>query len=127
MNVAYRPDRRLLVLASLVVVLSLAGLTRLGARDGGQPSFDVHTETFSGDVQEVLPAGHYTYFRLRDGQAAERWVVVPGTSHRDADQLRVRSFGRRHDFHSNRLGRDFDDLYFVSVLPPEPDEESKLP
>ena len=98
-------------------------MTRLGARGGGRPSFDIHTETFSGEVQEVLPAGNYTYFRMGDGSGGQRWVVIPSASHRDATHLQVRSFGLRHDFHSNRLGRDFDDLYFASVL----STESELP
>ncbi|NUP05676.1 MAG: hypothetical protein HOW73_06405 [Polyangiaceae bacterium] len=70
---------------------------------------------FAGDVVEMLPAGRYTYFRLRVAEDDERWVVVSDRDHRDATRLSVRSNSVRRDFASRRLGRSFPILHFSSI------------
>lgn len=119
LTVTLRPHTRRAALWALVAVLCAGGLALASRDGGGRPSFDIHTETFEGEVAEVLEAGNYTYFALVDQGGVRRWVVTPGGQYRGATRLRVRSFGRRHGFESERLRRRFDDLYFVSVLEPE--------
>jgi hypothetical protein len=77
--------------------------------------FDV-AETFSGRVDAVLDAGHYTYFLLHVGEGDDRWVAVAGREHRQTERLTVEAFGRRRDFVSRRLDRSFTELYFGSVV-----------
>ncbi len=74
-------------------------------------------ERLEGEVRELAPAGHYTYLRV--GEPGD-WAVVMGhveVSLGDAISLRVQ--GSQDDFHSRRLGRDFERLYFASVAPPK--------
>ena len=79
----------------------------------GPPSVESDPASFSGTVREVLPAGPYTYLRLRVAEGDERWVVVQGDP--DRERVTVHSYGRRRDFVSRRLGRTFDELYFASL------------
>ena len=72
-------------------------------------------ERISGTVEEALPAGPYTYFRLRVGEGDDRWVVVSGRDHRDAAHLTVDTHGRQREFVSRRLDRTFDELHFASI------------
>ena len=68
-------------------------------------------ESLEGVVAEVLLAGHYTYVRVGDA-----WAVVMGSldaSPGEAIHLQVQ--GSQRDFHSRRLDRDFERLYFASV------------
>jgi len=75
--------------------------------------------SIAGVVQEVLATGHYTYFRIRPEQGADRWAVVFGaTASQPGDPLSLRVHGHSADFHSRRLGRDFKDLYFAGLADP---------
>lgn len=74
-------------------------------------------ERFDGTVEEVLPAGSYTYFRLRVAEGDERWVVISGRADRDAERLAVSTFAHHEDFVSKRLDRSFHNLYFAAIEP----------
>ncbi|MBC8070794.1 MAG: hypothetical protein IAG13_20880 [Deltaproteobacteria bacterium] len=74
-------------------------------------------ERFGGTVEEVLPAGSYTYFRLRVAEGDERWVVISGAADRDAERLAVATFSHHEDFVSRRLDRSFHNLYFAAIDP----------
>src|SRR5688500_10277001 len=70
--------------------------------------------TFVGVVDEVLPAGGYTYLRVRT-DAGDRWVATMGPGAAIGSTISVKNMGTRHDFHSRRLGRRFDTLAFGIV------------
>ena len=64
-----------------------------------------------GSVREVMPAGHYTYLRVEDD-----WAVVMGALEVKAgDPIHLRVQGTQRDFHSRRLDRSFERLFFASV------------
>lgn len=70
-------------------------------------------DMLEGVVQELEPAGHYTYVRV--GEPGD-WAVVMGrldVGLGEAITLRVQ--GSKDDFHSRRLGRDFERLFFASI------------
>jgi hypothetical protein len=70
--------------------------------------------TIEGEVEERVPAGPYLYLRVRSAEA-EHWVVaLKGTVPTRRD-VRMTVLGHTRDFHSARLGRDFDELLFVVV------------
>ncbi len=94
----------------------LAGCAHDAAtRDGAGEAVPGEGASFTGDVVEMLPAGRYTYYRLRVAEGDERWVVVSDKEHRDASRLSVRSNSVRRDFASSRLGRSFAVLHFSSI------------
>ncbi|MEM7151269.1 MAG: hypothetical protein AAF799_00430 [Myxococcota bacterium] len=71
----------------------------------------------SGVIRECLPAGGYTYLRLELDDGAFPWVVTMAKSIEPGQRVAVESLGTKHDFHSNRLDRDFDELVFGIVRP----------
>ena len=74
-------------------------------------------DVLEGEVREVAAAGHYTYLRV--GEPGD-WAVVMGkvdVSLGEAISLRVQ--GSQDDFHSRRLGRDFERLFFASLATPK--------
>jgi hypothetical protein len=75
------------------------------------PNFELKHEGFSGAVQSMFEAGPYTYFNLRLADGNSRWVVVLDRTHRAAKWLAVNSYGLRRRFKSERLGREFDEVY----------------
>ena len=85
----------------------------------GRPSIDpVEPTSLSGRVRSVLRAGHYTYVQLQT-TAGPTWVVTPARLQLDEGQTAAFAvFGRREDFHSRRLQRDFDALWFGSLREP---------
>lgn len=87
-----------------------------GRVGSGRPEFVKQQGAFEGMVEEVLPAGSYTYFSVRLDSGESRWaVVLGGKEQRDSDRLRFKSFGIRHNFPSPRLNREFDEIYFCSL------------
>jgi len=70
-------------------------------------------EQLAGRIEERLVAGSYVYLAIRGRDGELRWAVVLGAAPPvDADVALV-STGRRTDFHSPRLGRDFAVLHFA--------------
>ncbi|WP_437934170.1 hypothetical protein [Sorangium sp. So ce341] len=67
-----------------------------------------------GRVEERLPAGSYTYFAVRAGEALT-WAVTVGDAPPPGTPVQVRSMGRRTNFHSSRLARTFPELVFGVV------------
>lgn len=88
------------------------------ASETGMPAMRAaEIDRLEGEVRELAPAGHYTYLRV--GEPGD-WAVVMGhvdVSLGDAISLRVQ--GSQDDFHSRRLGRDFERLFFASVATPK--------
>jgi len=81
------------------------------------PSLDpTDINTLGGVVHELQSAGHYTYVRVGAPGTDGDWAVVLGaleTSLGAAITLSVQ--GSQTDFHSRRLDRDFEQLFFASV------------
>jgi hypothetical protein len=69
----------------------------------------------SGVVEERLAAGSYVYLALRGDDGERRWVVLMGAAPPLGATARLVSMGRRHDFRSPRLGREFAELHFAVV------------
>lgn len=88
------------------------------AAPAGMPAIEAaEIDMLEGRVRELESAGHYTYLRIGD---PGDWAVVMGkvdVSLGDAISLRVQ--GSQDDFHSRRLGRDFERLFFASVANPK--------
>jgi hypothetical protein len=72
----------------------------------------------SGDVRQELSAGRYTYYLLKAGDGAERWVVVADRTHRGAKRLTVDGCRSRRDFFSRHLDRRFAVLEFCAIPSP---------
>ena len=74
-------------------------------------------QVLEGRVEDVQVAGHYTYLRIGKDQGRQRWAVVIGRpTARVGDALRLKVHGSKTDFHSRRLNRDFDEVFFARVL-----------
>jgi hypothetical protein len=72
----------------------------------------------SGRVVERLPAGGYTYLRVRpDGGDADVWLAMLAGSAPPGDEVEAVAMGKTANFHSRRLGRSFDLLLFASAVP----------
>jgi hypothetical protein len=69
---------------------------------------------FDGIVRERLPAGTYVYLAVEHDQRL-RWVATTGSTAEPGTPVHVQSMGMRHDFHSRRLSRTFDELVFGVV------------
>jgi hypothetical protein len=67
----------------------------------------------SGVVEERLVAGSYVYLALRGADGERRWVVLMGAAPPLGASAQVVSMGRRADFRSARLGREFAELHFA--------------
>lgn len=65
-----------------------------------------------GRVEEVLPAGGYTYLRVGE---PERWLVVLGEGVAPGREVAWTAYARVHDFPSRRTGRRFDELWFATT------------
>lgn len=83
----------------------------------GMPSIEeTRVETLGGVVQEVQSAGHYTYVRIGAPGSEGDWAVVMGALDTAPGEVLTLSVqGSQHDFHSRRLDRDFEQLFFASV------------
>lgn len=76
--------------------------------------------TVDADVVESVPAGSYLYLRIVENRR-EHWVAtLTSTAPKGVSRVRVQVFGRAKDFHSKRLGRDFEELWFAAVQPAVP-------
>lgn len=79
---------------------------------------------FEGIVRERLPAGSYLYLAVEHGDRL-RWIATTGSDAELGTRVRVQSMGVRHDFHSRRLHRSFDELVFGVVVPAANPERTK--
>lgn len=92
------------------------------AATGSQPAFlaglDPAGGPFTGAIHETIAAGGYLYQNVIDADGNAHWVV---SLRRDeiGHRVRVRPFGRAHDFVSKKTGRTFDSLIFAIVTPEE--------
>lgn len=81
------------------------------------PSIEpTEVEMLGGVVHEVLSAEHYTYVRVGAPGTDGDWAVVMGAL--DAvtgEAITLSVQGSQHHFHSRRLDRDFERLFFASV------------
>jgi hypothetical protein len=72
-------------------------------------------EEFVAEVEERVPAGSYTYYRLnRRGRSV--WAVTMGQGP-TSRKVRVKAMGQRDSFYSKRLKRTFDSLLFAIIRP----------
>lgn len=115
--------KRSALLLSACILVVIAGVAWwAAATEPASPSNPLQGEAsratlrLEGRVVERLPAGMYLYLRVRSGEV-EHWVVTLGaTAPPPADvQVQIEGFARARDFHSRRLNRVFDDLWFGSV------------
>lgn len=75
-----------------------------------------HVRDGHGRVVERLQAGSYGYLRL-DEEPRESWFVVMGTAPSIGTKLKFRTYAVANDFHSPRLKRRFERIYFTSIKP----------
>jgi hypothetical protein len=68
-----------------------------------------------GTVDERLAAGPYVYLRLRESDGSEAWLVSLKATTPKQDHVRALVLGQAHHFHSARLQRDFEPLFFAAV------------
>lgn len=115
--------RMVLVLALLTASALLgAGISRW-AEPAAHP-FAQHAldrtlwSALTGTVQERIPAGPYTYLRVRSAEH-DVWVVGLTAGSPRSDAVRVTVVGRADAFRSRRLQRTFDELLFGIVRPAE--------
>lgn len=73
-----------------------------------------------GRPAERLRAGAYTYVRVIDDQNVARWVVTMGRPPEGATRVQARTMAHATNFHSQRLQRRFDELYFGTIRPLSP-------
>jgi len=123
--------RRIVLLAALAV--SVVGVSAWAASQASQSLGDETPRgtnpliaaalpaqsVFSTDavVLERVPAGSYLYLRVA-AQGRERWAATLASFEpRGTSLVRLTVFGRAHHFHSARLDRDFDELWFAGVSP----------
>jgi hypothetical protein len=111
----------------LVVLLVAVGAAVVPASPSGAnvraPSFlgmlAPGGDPFSGVVVEEVPAGGYTYRRIRRDDDELDWVVAISTAELLGERVTVRPFGVATDFQSARTGRVFASLTFAIVRPKE--------
>jgi pyruvate/2-oxoglutarate dehydrogenase complex dihydrolipoamide acyltransferase (E2) component len=73
----------------------------------------------SGSVVERLPAGPYTYLRVRPATGGDDvWLAMMAGSAPTGDRVDAQVMGQKAHFHSRRLGRSFDLLLFASSTAP---------
>ncbi|MBV1856931.1 MAG: hypothetical protein KUG77_00875 [Nannocystaceae bacterium] len=90
-----------------------AGVSSEPGPTGMPPVDKAEIEALRGEIVELAPAGHYTYLRVGD---PGDWAVVLGQLDVElGDSIDLRVQGSKDDFHSHRLGRDFERLFFASV------------
>ncbi|MDC0716470.1 hypothetical protein [Nannocystis bainbridge] len=82
------------------------------------PEFVKGQQTLAGRIEERLVAGSYVYLAIRGQDGATQWAAVLGAAPAVGSDVALVSVGRRSDFHSPRLQRDFPVLHFAVV--PEP-------
>lgn len=70
---------------------------------------------FEGVVEQVLPAGGYTYLAVTLPDGSRRWVATMGDGEPLGAHVHVRSMAVKRDFRSRRLTRTFDHLVFGIV------------
>jgi hypothetical protein len=107
-------------LATLLLSLTMTCGAACSAADAGEPasrrgagmpfSLAPGGEAFAGRVDEVLPAGGYTYLRVGDA-----WVVSLKKPFAVGQRVQVKPIGVAAQFESKRLGRTFGVLYFSVV------------
>ncbi len=66
-----------------------------------------------GSVVENLPAGNYTYTRVRSPDGAEVWAAAPGAAPPLGATVEISTELPMAGFHSDVLKRDFEMVYFV--------------
>lgn len=106
-----------------VALVALAvGLDVATAPDSTNPLASLISERpgaapLTGTILQALRAGSYTYLQVQPRSAADEplWVVVLGAGAAPGESVRVRSLGRKTNFHSPRLGRSFPELVFGVV------------
>lgn len=90
------------------------------AKEGGNPllvlAHDLSdTQPLTGQVEQTLRAGSYTYLALRDQHGELHWAVTLGGAARVGERVALRSLGHRSQFYSRRLHRTFETLRFGIV------------
>jgi hypothetical protein len=75
---------------------------------------------FEARVVERLRAGSYTYLLVERATGRRSWVVTLSTSagaEPATQTVKITAMGYASHFHSKRLARQFDGLYFAVVRP----------
>ena len=108
----------------LLALCSLAGLSTLWSActsplPGGPlaqlgPGSREH-RVIEGRPVERVRAGSYTYVRVVDDAGQGRWVVTMGRVAEGASRVQARTMARVAGFHSRRLDRRFDELFFGTI------------
>ena len=109
----------------LVLALGLGGCKREPARvapiappaNSPMPSATVQSGTISGTVIETMNAGGYTYAQLERSNT-RIWVAGPTTKLTVGMELDRLEGTLMSSFHSDTLGRTFDQIYFVNSYGP---------
>lgn len=107
--------RRAVPGASLAAVLFLLACSSAPQDEAAGPPFVREgRQCESGAVTEILPAGPYSYIAYTTAEGEPRWLASLALSDTPdlgstADFVR---YGKRQDFHSTRLDRDFPVLFF---------------
>ncbi len=70
---------------------------------------------FKGKVMEAIDAGRYAFVQIDTGEK-KLWVAVPDFDGKPGDQVLVPPGVPVADFHSKKLNRDFEMIYFVSAI-----------
>lgn len=73
----------------------------------------------SGVIEESLPAGPYTYVRVRSEAGSDAWAATSGTPPAVGSKVSFSTGLPMKDFHSDMLSRDFPLVYFVQAILPE--------
>lgn len=113
-----------------MLFLTLACVTLLATPTAGAgtppPTSPVEpASSIEGTVIESMPAGNYTYTRVRAADGTETWAAAPGAPVAPGSTVVFATSLPMAGFHSDILKRDFDMVYFVGSLeatgqPPPP-------
>ena len=87
--------------------------------NGGVTSDGIHKVV----VLEVLPAGTYTYLRVKESDA-ELWLAVSAMQAEIGATYYFKEGLEMKNFHSKELNRDFTTLYLINDISTDPEMKS---
>jgi len=109
-------DLMLLKITTCLLLLTAA----CGEPDGhdvGMPFVAEAIFRTEGVVTEVLEAGPYRYIQCQLTDTSRHWVATLSGQAQVGDRVKVSRIGQRQQFHSSRLQRTFQELWFGLVKP----------
>ena len=130
-----RRTRVLLLLGGLVLGAggvggAIAARRATGAAGSPLASYALPEEgrrAFAAEVLERVPAGGYTYLRVREAGGAASWIATMGAGAEPGARVTVRILARAEKFRSRRLQREFAPLSFgfVTDVPSNTNRENR--